>query len=112
MPTRPMTDLMLFLLRVFGIRHRDLIEQVRCVDCPILVLHGRRDRIAPLRHAEQIVDAAADAALHVVDDAEHLDIPHVAPPQHEAIVREFLNRVGGDTSVEVRAIGTRSTVKG
>ncbi len=106
MPTRPMTDLMMLLLRAIGIRHRDLITHVRNVRCPLLVVHGRNDRISPLRHAEEIVDAAADAALHEIADAEHLDAPFAAAHQHNAVVRSFLQRIKSSPPAEVTRSGT------
>lgn len=114
MPTRPISDLVMLARRVMGIRHRDLLAAARRVPCPMLIVHGREDIIAPLRHAEQITDAAADAALHVVDGAAHLDAPHIAPDEHRRIVSEFLeslqvqqrpaNAVAGEDQLEARRV--------
>jgi len=91
MPARPISDFVMLLLRAMGVRFRDLLDSARKVHCPMLIVHGERDIIAPLRHGEQIVDAAADATLHVIEGATHLDAPFVDPDQHERAVQAFLS---------------------
>ena len=43
---------------------------------PILLLHGRADRLIPFRQSERLhaalVAAGADAQLHLYDDADHM----------------------------------------
>lgn len=51
------------------------IEDLRDVDAPVLLLHGRADRDAPLELAErmagQLRDAGRPVRLRVVDDGDH-----------------------------------------
>lgn len=92
-PTRPLTDLAMFWFRLIGLRHRDLAHDAATLACPLLVIHGKADEIAPFAHAEMVVDAAADAALHAVPGAGHLDAHEHDESRHDEIVREFVGRL-------------------
>lgn len=62
------------------------------LDLPILVMHGRRDRVVPPSHAEALARAARDAQL-VWYDADHND----CPPDYAVWFREIrahLERAG------------------
>jgi len=92
-PTRPMTDLAMWWLRVRGIHHRNLIEDAKHLACPLLILHGTADQIAPFSHAEQLVDAAADAALHAVQDADHFELHDMDVEEHRTALRRFVEKI-------------------
>ncbi|MCI0362351.1 MAG: alpha/beta hydrolase [Phycisphaerales bacterium] len=93
-PSRPMTDLAMMILRLRGIRPLSLREQdLRDVHCPILIIHGSEDQVAPIGHARRIASAAPDATLHEIGNAAHLDAHQVDQSQHESLVRDFLDRI-------------------
>lgn len=94
-PTRPLTDLAMMWLRLRGIRHRELARDAATLRCPLLVVHGTEDEIAPFAHAEMIVDLAADAALHAVPGGGHLDAHAIDRAAHDEAVRGFVDRVAG-----------------
>lgn len=59
------------------------------VTCPVAILAGTRDRLAPLElHAERLHAAKPDAALHVLDGYGHM-LKLEAPTQFNRIVREL-----------------------
>ena len=47
---------------------------VRRLDCPVLVVHGRRDRVVPFSHGQVLAQASPRARL-VSYDADHNDCP-------------------------------------
>lgn len=94
-PTRPFTDLALFMLRCAGNRHRPLLRAIRTLHCPLLVMHGERDRVVPLEHGKRIADAAPQGSLCVIPTGAHLDL-HLADPDavNEAIT-QFVTALPG-----------------
>lgn len=64
--------------------HFDNLSVVRRLECPILVLHGRRDRVVPCSHGRALA-AANPRARFVEVDAEHND----CPPDWPAFWREI-----------------------
>lgn len=93
LPTRPISDLVMWTLKMTGVKHRDLLDSTAKVTCPITIIHGEHDIISPRAHAEQIAGAAQDAALNVLAGASHLDAPFVAQQEHDALVRAFVEKV-------------------
>jgi len=83
-PSRPLTDLALFILRMTGLRHQTLAAQAEQLHCPLLVIHGERDRVVPVSHGKRIAAAAPISTLRTVPDGAHLDL-HLAD---EEAVRE------------------------
>jgi pimeloyl-ACP methyl ester carboxylesterase len=52
----------------------DSLPIVRRLDCPILVVHGRRDRVVPFAHGRTLAEASRRGRL-VPFDADHNDCP-------------------------------------
>ena len=76
------------------------LSRVPRVACPVLVMHGDRDRIVPYAHGEQLFGAAPEQAANGVEkvlvrlhDTGHNDIMYVAADQVEAALRDFLVRL-------------------
>src|SRR5262249_46482092 len=52
----------------------DNLAVVRKLECPVIVFHGRRDRIIPFAHGEALAKAARHGKL-VAYDCDHNDCP-------------------------------------
>jgi len=82
-----------YLLPGFLVRHRfDVLEAVRAFDGPVLVIHGRHDRIIPYAHGRALAGAAADATL-VTYECAHNDCPP-SWSEHVGKVMGFLEEKG------------------
>jgi len=51
---------------------RSTPDRAEAIRVPVLVIHGRHDRVWPLANAERLVQRLPDARLHVVDGAAHM----------------------------------------
>jgi pimeloyl-ACP methyl ester carboxylesterase len=79
----------------------DVIFEIRC---PIAVLSGTRDQVAPHRdHAERLLAAAPWAASHSFEDCAHM-LKLEAPVKFNSIVRHMAERASSEMS---EATGTR-----
>jgi pimeloyl-ACP methyl ester carboxylesterase len=64
-----------FLVPGFMVRDPfDNLEAVRGLDCPVLIVHGKRDQLIPYDHAVEL-NAAARRATLVTYAADHNDCP-------------------------------------
>ena len=69
----------------------DSLAKIAQVKAPLLVIHGDRDEIAPLRMGEALFAGAAEPKrLRVFRGAGHNDLPIVAGGEYFAALREFL----------------------
>ncbi|UCD73991.1 MAG: alpha/beta hydrolase [Phycisphaerales bacterium] len=93
-PARPITDLAMMWLKLCGIRHRRVLDDVPNVACPMLIIHGTEDIVSPLSHARSIAEAAVDATLLEIEGGGHLDAHLVDPQTHDEAVGAFLARIG------------------
>jgi len=81
------------LLPPFLIRDRwRPVEGVRSFPGPVLVLHGRDDRIVPFRHGEALAGARAGVRFHPLP-CGHNDCPPPGSSWWET-VRDFLEQAG------------------
>lgn len=53
----------------------DNLEVVGALGCPVLIVHGRRDRLIPFEHGVELSRAAARATLVDYPEADHNDCP-------------------------------------
>jgi pimeloyl-ACP methyl ester carboxylesterase len=67
-------------------------RQIASVPCPILVVHGEKDEVIPVRHGRDLA-AAGNATFQAVPRAGHNDLSLY--PDYWKSVREFLDRFGG-----------------
>lgn len=61
-------------------------ERAKAIKGPILLLHGDRDSLIPLRHSERIAAALPNAKLQVVPGADHNDI-HMHDVYRETLLK-------------------------
>jgi fermentation-respiration switch protein FrsA (DUF1100 family) len=90
------------------------IERIPRIACPLLILHGRRDRIVPFAHGERLFAAAPHTSRNGIPPkfvelpaAGHNDIMYVAAEEVADAVQQFLQAtrlsvVGRQPSAESR----------
>jgi fermentation-respiration switch protein FrsA (DUF1100 family) len=70
------------------------VDKIKEVHCPILVIHGRDDRIVPFWHGEKLFKTANEPKLKFwVDGAGHNDLFPVAGTRYWDIIKEFISMV-------------------
>ena len=89
-PARPLTDLAMLWFRLMGIRHRNLWTDIKLLNCPLLIVHGTDDVIAPYDDAVKVAREVSNATLHTVQGAGHLDTHLVDEEAHNAVVSDFV----------------------
>lgn len=64
------------------------------VDKPLLILHGKRDTVIPVAHAQDLYDASptADKTLTIIEKAGHNDMLIVNPARYFDAIRQFLQK--------------------
>lgn len=72
------------------------IALIRRIDAPVLLLHGRRDRVVAFHHGEALFAAAREPKAHAwFDRAGHDDIAENDPERYADAIRDFLASLGG-----------------
>ena len=76
------------------------IDRMPSVTCPVLVIHGRQDRIVPFELGQRLFDAAPEKSVTGVakrfvelPHAGHNDIAYVAAEEVNDATRQFLDEV-------------------
>ncbi|HMG00645.1 MAG TPA: alpha/beta hydrolase [Gemmatimonadaceae bacterium] len=73
--------------------HFDTRQVVSELDVPVSVVHGRRDRIVPIRMGIEVYEAARrKGKLLLVEGAGHSDVPDIAGEDYWRWVDEALNQ--------------------
>jgi len=68
----------------------DSIEKIRRVKCPVLVIHGKRDRTISFHHGEELLAGAPGVKDSFwVDDAGHNDLFSRVPISYLRRIKEF-----------------------
>lgn len=93
LPALPLVDLGLAWLRLRGMHHRSLADAAVALPCPLQVLHGEEDDIAPPQDGRLLADAAPDGRYASIPGAGHGDIAEVAADQHDGVVHAFIEHV-------------------
>jgi 3-oxoadipate enol-lactonase len=71
--------------------YHDTVSRLRLIRSPTLVVHGGRDRMAPLRNSEMLVEGIPDAELAVIPGTGHAYLLE-KPEESAAVVIDFLER--------------------
>ncbi len=71
----------------------DVVEKVRKIKSPLLVLHGDRDGIVPFSHGKQVFDAAPQPKwFYTIAGAGHNDTYLVGGNPYFAALRQHIER--------------------
>jgi uncharacterized protein len=76
------------------LRHRfDNIGKIKHVTCPILIGHGRRDRLVPFEMGKRLAEAAVKAPVTTlwIDEADHNDFFDVAGRRADQAILRFID---------------------
>jgi uncharacterized protein len=62
---------------------------------PVLIVHGHKDPVVPFSHGRELFEMAAPRKFFAeFPDAEHSDIPTVAPDRFVQVMSDFLSQLG------------------
>ena len=80
----------------------DVIEKVRRVKIPLLVLHGDADEVVPLEQGKRVFDAAlpANKTFHAIVGANHNDTFIVGGETYFEVLRKFIDALGPQRSAD------------
>jgi pimeloyl-ACP methyl ester carboxylesterase len=62
------------------------------IRCPVLVMHGEKDDVVPVRHAQILKDGVAHAEVHVFPGAGHA-LHRERESEVRSLILDFLGRV-------------------
>ncbi len=71
------------------------IDKIKKAECPVLVIHGRSDRLVPFWHGEKLFKEAKEPKLKLwVDNAGHNDLVLVADKSYWDAIKRFTDLIG------------------
>jgi fermentation-respiration switch protein FrsA (DUF1100 family) len=84
-----------FLPASLLLRHRfDSIGKISRITCPVLIGHGRQDRIVPFEMGQRLAKTArAPVTTLLLDEADHNDFFDVAGPRVDRAILRFLEHL-------------------
>jgi abhydrolase domain-containing protein 17 len=66
------------------------IDKIHKVNCPVLIMHGRADRVIPFQHGLKLYEAALEPKMSLwVTDAGHNDFMPIAGKRHQQALLSF-----------------------
>ena len=80
-------------------------DRVKGIATPLLTIHGDRDDLVPISHAEELYDAMAskDKTFFTIPGAGHNDIMYVDTDGYFQAIRDFVRRIEGVNSSSLHA---------
>jgi uncharacterized protein len=87
-----------FLPASLLLRHRfDSIGKISRITCPILIGHGRQDRIVPFDMGQRLARTAGGPVTTLwIDEADHNDFFDVAGPRVDRAIQRFLEQLAAE----------------
>ncbi len=71
----------------------DITEELKELEIPVLIIHGRNDSIVPVEDSIRLVDQISGAQLLVIEDCGH--VPYEEYPEAvNSLIRTFLEKSG------------------
>jgi fermentation-respiration switch protein FrsA (DUF1100 family) len=75
----------------------DVVEKVKAVKAPLLVVHGERDDIVPFEQGRKVFDAATGPKeFHALRAAHHNDTFEVGGDAYFGVIKDFIDRAEKD----------------
>jgi abhydrolase domain-containing protein 17 len=70
------------------------ISKIKNVNCPVLIIHGKRDRVIPFWHGEKLFEAANEPKSNLwIDEANHNDISSVGGKNYFTTIKNFSGKL-------------------
>lgn len=70
------------------------VRFLKNIDCPVLVMHGKKDSVLPFWHGKKLFEAAPEPKQHLwIDDARHNDYAYVAEERYFEKIVSFIDSV-------------------
>ena len=70
------------------------IDNIKSINCPVLVMHGNADQVIPFSHGQQLFAIANQPKLSLwVDGAGHLNLLEIAGQKYVKVMGEFIRLV-------------------
>ncbi len=77
----------------------DVVEKVKRVKAPLLVLHGDKDEVVPFEQGKKVFEAASPPKeFHTIRGAHHNDTYIVGGDAYFAVLKDFIERAAGPLS--------------
>ncbi|MGH7772451.1 MAG: alpha/beta hydrolase, partial [Candidatus Binatia bacterium] len=77
----------------------DVVEKVKRVKAPLLVLHGDKDEVVPFEQGKKVFEAASPPKeFHAIRGAHHNDTYLVGGDAYFAVLKDFIERAAGPLS--------------
>jgi fermentation-respiration switch protein FrsA (DUF1100 family) len=84
---------------IFPFDRFDNLSKMGKVNCPVLLIHGRDDRIIPLHHGQTLFSYAKQPKhLVIVEGAGHNDVMAIARSQYVQALQNFTQQLGHPTT--------------
>jgi fermentation-respiration switch protein FrsA (DUF1100 family) len=81
-------------IRIFPFDKFENLNKIAGVKCPVLVIHGKKDRTIPFHHGEILFAAANEPkASFWVDNAGHNNLFNVASERYLKTIRDFADKL-------------------
>ena len=81
-------------IRIFPFDRFENINKIGSVRCPVLVIHGKKDRTIPFQHGEKLFAAANEPKVSFwVDNAGHNDLFKAAGGAYLKTIRDFADNL-------------------
>lgn len=83
-------------IKLFPIDKFDNLSRLKKIDCPVLLVHGKKDRIIPFWNAKKNWKVLRGEKQKLwVEDAGHTNLPEVAGPLYWNVVIPFIKQAHG-----------------
>jgi abhydrolase domain-containing protein 17 len=70
------------------------LKKIKNVNCPVLIIHGRRDRTVPFRHGEKLFAEANEPKFSLwLDEADHNNVFSVGGKAYLQTTRDFADNL-------------------
>jgi abhydrolase domain-containing protein 17 len=70
------------------------ISKIKNVNCPVLIIHGKRDRVTPFWHGERLFEVANEPKSNYwIDEAGHNDVSFAGGKNYFATIRNFSGKL-------------------